>query len=180
LIGLSASTADASRMAVGLGLAYYLVGAVLIDTMAQHLHELLSRHPPVAVNRQKEIRVSKSGRSESASRSTGHALQMSLSHLWTLAIKASSHLGFSRIPTGHNYFLLVCTCLYRPSLVSIHQDLLRDHHALKPLLASLVIGLPLDSVSTLAPDFAILVSSHWVSQRGLWPSFVFGVLRSEC
>ncbi|OXV07818.1 hypothetical protein Egran_04421 [Elaphomyces granulatus] len=155
LIGLSASTADASRMAVGLGLAYYLVGAVLIDTMAQHLHELLSRHPPVAVKSAKEIRGFQK-REVRIKRQVYWAtlFRCLLSHLWTLAITASLIWAFQESLQG---IIIFCSYVlaYTGLLWYQYTKIFCGPHALKPLLASLVIGLPIGfSLRLLRPDFA--------------------------
>lgn len=56
LIGLASALSDEFRMSVGFALAYYLIGAVLIDTKAQHLHTLASKLIPSGLKDAAEIR----------------------------------------------------------------------------------------------------------------------------
>jgi hypothetical protein len=45
------------RVAVGFGLAYYLVGAVLLDYKAQHLHQLSEEQTPISIQSKEFIRA---------------------------------------------------------------------------------------------------------------------------
>jgi hypothetical protein len=45
------------RVAVGFGLAYYLIGAVLLDYKAQHLHQLAEEQTPISIQSKEFIRA---------------------------------------------------------------------------------------------------------------------------
>jgi hypothetical protein len=45
------------RVAVGFGLAYYLIGAVLLDYKAQHLHQLAQETEPISIQSKEYIRA---------------------------------------------------------------------------------------------------------------------------
>lgn len=142
LVGLSPSLSNASRMAVGLGLAYYLVGAVLIDTKAQHLHELIGQHEPQAVKTAKDIRASQK-RDVRLKRQVYWTtlFKFCMWHVWSFAVTGTLIWVFQE---SLDAVILFCAYViaYTGLLWYQYTKIFSGPHALKPLLAGAIIGLP--------------------------------------
>ncbi|KAK1140555.1 hypothetical protein N8T08_010301 [Aspergillus melleus] len=142
LVGLSAALTDAYRMSVGFGLAYYLIGAVLIDTKAQELHDLIGKHSAVAVETAKDIRPSQKRdikfKRKVYWKTFGKYLMW---HVWSLALATALIWSFqSSVEAMIMFFAYVLA--YTGLLWYQYTKIFTGPHALKPLLAGVVVGLP--------------------------------------
>ncbi|KAL4882776.1 hypothetical protein BJY04DRAFT_186007 [Aspergillus karnatakaensis] len=142
LIGLSPAETSAYRMAVGFSLAYYLIGAVLIDTKAQELHSLVGSHAPLALHAAKDIRVSQKRdvrfKRKVYWRTFGKFL---LWHSWGLALSAALVWTFQAEREALIMFLSYVTA-YTGLLWYQYTKIFTGPHALKPLLAGSLVGIP--------------------------------------
>ncbi|KAL2860791.1 glycosyltransferase family 4 protein [Aspergillus lucknowensis] len=142
LIGLSASLTTAYRMAVGFSLAYYLIGAVLIDTKAQELHSLVGSHTPVALKTAQDIRDSEKRdvkfKRKVYWKTFGKFLMW---HSWGLAFSTALVWTFQeRMEAMIMYLAYVLA--YTGLLWYQYTKIFTGPHALKPLLAGSLVGLP--------------------------------------
>jgi hypothetical protein len=90
LVGLSAFQNSALRIAVGFGLAYYLIGAVLLDYKAQHLHQMAQETTPITIRSKEYIRAAEihdaKVRRTLYWKTLGRFLGV---HVWALALSAA-------------------------------------------------------------------------------------------
>lgn len=154
LVGLSIDVSDALRMAVGFGLAYYLIGAVLIDTKAQHLHELIGKHAPIAIKSAKDIRAAQK-RDVRIKRQVYWTtlFKFLLWHVWALAFTASM---IWTLQESLEAWIMFCAYVlaYTGLLWYQYTRIFSGPHALKPLLAAVVIALPIGiGIKVSYPDF---------------------------
>jgi hypothetical protein len=106
LVGLSPQMNDTLRLSVGFGLAYYLIGAVLLDYKAQHLHQLSEQMAPVSIENIPHIRKAKSN----DMRFRRHLYWNTLCHfvgvhVWALAISVALVWIFNSSALGTIMFL---------------------------------------------------------------------------
>ncbi|KAL4918814.1 hypothetical protein BDW62DRAFT_58173 [Aspergillus aurantiobrunneus] len=143
LIGfLNASMTAAYRMAVGFSLAYYLIGAVLIDTKAQELHSLVGSHKPVALKTAKDIRISQKRDVRFKRKVYWKTLGKFLMwHSWGLAFSAALVWTFQFHMEAMIMFLAYVLA-YTGLLWYQYTKIFTGPHALKPLLVGSVVGLP--------------------------------------
>ncbi|KAL1872609.1 hypothetical protein Plec18167_006727 [Paecilomyces lecythidis] len=155
LIGLSAALTDSFRMAVGFGLAYYLIGAVLIDTKAQHLHELINSHQPVAICSAKDIRHIQKRDVQMKRRVYWKTLLKFLMwHVWSLAL-TSSFLWTFQASLDAMIMFYAYVLAYTGLLWYQYTKIFAGPHALKPLSVAVVIGLPVGiALKSSLPAFA--------------------------
>ncbi|KAJ5110966.1 hypothetical protein N7532_001501 [Penicillium argentinense] len=144
LIGLlTASTTDANRMATGFALAYYLIGAVLIDTKAQELHEAIGGKAPTAITESKHIRPTQKGDVQFRRKVYWKTLfKFLLWHVWSLAVSTALIWTFqSSIEAMIVFFAYVLA--YTGLIWYQYTKIFTGPHALKPLLTGIIIGLPI-------------------------------------
>ncbi|KAL2002885.1 hypothetical protein VTN02DRAFT_5671 [Thermoascus thermophilus] len=154
VVGLSIDQSDALRMAVGFGLAYYLIGAVLIDTKAQHLHTLIDKHLPTAIRSAKEIRAAQ----KQIVRAKRHVYWTTLFkflmwHVWGLAFATSMIWTFQKSVEA---MIMFCAYLlaYTGLLWYQYTKIFSGPHALKPLLSAVIIALPIGiAIKVSCPNF---------------------------
>ncbi|GAD97218.1 glycosyl transferase, group 1 family protein [Paecilomyces variotii No. 5] len=181
LIGLSASLTDSFRMAVGFGLAYYLTGAVLIDTKAQHLHELINSHQPVAIRSAKEIRdVQKRDVQMKRRVYWKTLLKFLMWHVWSLAL-TSSLLWTFQASLDAMIMFYAYVLAYTGLLWYQYTKIFSGPHALRPLFVAVVIGLPVGiALKSSLPEFAyssviglgtatwsVAILSIWTAKMGM-------------
>ncbi|KAL6231217.1 hypothetical protein BDW75DRAFT_220749 [Aspergillus navahoensis] len=142
LVGLSASLTTAQRMAVGFSLAYYLIGAVLIDTKAQELHTLVGSHTPVPLKTAKDIRDSQKRDVRFKRKVYWKTLGKYLMwHSWGLAFSTALVWTFQSHMEAMIMFLSYVAA-YTGLLWYQYTKIFTGPHALKPLLAGSLVGLP--------------------------------------
>ena len=111
-------------MAVGFALAYYLIGAVLIDTKAQELHDALGSKTPTSVKSAKDIRIAQKKEVELRRKVYWRVLlRFLLWHIWSLALATALIWTFQSSLRGYGHLLLLRSGLHWFDLVPIHQDL---------------------------------------------------------
>jgi hypothetical protein len=90
ILGLSDAENLNLRMSVGFGLAYYLIGAVLLDYKAQHLHELSKIMNPISIKSAEHIRDAAVNDAKAKQRLYWRTLGMFLSvHVWALGVTSA-------------------------------------------------------------------------------------------
>jgi glycosyltransferase involved in cell wall biosynthesis len=142
LLGLTASLTDANRMAVGFALAYYLIGAVLIDTKAQELHDAIGDNTPAAVKSSKDIRLSQKKNIHFRRKVYWRTLfRFLLWHVWSLALSTALIWTFqSSVEAMIVFFSYVLA--YSGLIWYQYTKIFTGPHALKPLLIGILVGLP--------------------------------------
>jgi hypothetical protein len=89
LVGLSSAQNSVLRIAVGFGLAYYLIGAVLLDYKAQHLHQLAQESTPITIQSKEFIRAAEIHDAKVRRRLYWKTLVRFLGvHVWALSLTA--------------------------------------------------------------------------------------------
>ncbi|EPS26705.1 putative polysialyltransferase [Penicillium oxalicum 114-2] len=143
ILGLTASVNDANRMAVGFALAYYLVGAVLIDVKAQELHAAIGGDKPTAVKSAKEIRAIQKKSIAFRRKVYWKTLyRYLLWHVWSLAFSTTLVWVFQyRLEAMGIFFSYVFA--YSGLIWFQYTKIFTGPHALKPLLVGICVGLPL-------------------------------------
>ncbi|KAJ5668074.1 Glycosyl transferase family 1 [Penicillium maclennaniae] len=145
---------DARRMAVGFALAYYLIGAVLIDTKAQELHVAIGGNTPTAVKDASEIRPSQKStvhfRRKVYWRTLGSFL---LWHVWSLAVSLALIWSFQEYMEAMIMFFAYVLS-YTGLIWYQYTKIFLGPHALKPLLVGVCVGLPVGIALTVClPKF---------------------------
>ncbi|CAG8894370.1 unnamed protein product [Penicillium nalgiovense] len=128
MISLLPAENDANRMAVGFALAYYLIGAVLIDTKAQELHDALGSKPLFPSDLQKTFGSHRNRR-------------FLLWHVWSLALATALIWTFQSTIEGMTIFFSYVLA-YTGLIWYQYTKIFTGPHALKPLIIGICIGLP--------------------------------------
>jgi glycosyltransferase involved in cell wall biosynthesis len=141
LTGLSASLNNQNRVAVGFGLAYYLIGAVLIDVKAQKLHEFANVAETNGIRTEKDFRKSQK-RSIRSRRAMYYKtlLKFLAYHCWSLTFSAILVWVFQ--DSAETVFVFIAYVFaYTGLLWYQYTKIFSGPHALKPLLTAVCIGL---------------------------------------
>lgn len=129
------------RLSVGLGLAYYLVGAVLLDYKAQHLHTLSEQMSPVSIENMSQIKKAKANDQKFRRHLYFNTLCRFIGvHVWTLALCAALIWIFNGSSTGLIMFLAYVGS-YSGLLLYQYNKIFSGPHALMPLLTAVILGL---------------------------------------
>lgn len=155
LVGLSAAADKTSRIAVGFGLAYYLVGAVILDVKAQALYELSNQITPQRIHSVSFLREAAMDDAKKKRRLYWTTLlKFVLLHFWGLGMTSALIWGFDGSRDAMIIFLVYATA-YSGLLWYQYNKIFSGPHTLKPLLVAVVVGLPIGFViRRLAPLFA--------------------------
>jgi hypothetical protein len=146
LVGLSAETNTTLRLSVGFGLAYYLIGAVLLDYKAQHLHTLSEQMSPVSIEDIPQIKKAKANDQRFRRHLYFNTLCRFLGvHVWALALCATLIWIFNGTETGLIMFLAYVGA-YTGLLLYQYNKIFSGPHALMPLLAAVVLGFVLGNI----------------------------------
>lgn len=175
LVGLTASLRNSSRMAIGFGLAYYLVGAVLIDTKTQELHDLIGRQTPIEVKTVNDVRISQKREINFKRKVYWTTLfKFLMWHMWSLTFSTALIWTFQASVEAMIMFLAYVLA-YTGLLWYQYTKIFSGPHALKPLLLGIAVGLPLGiSLKLCLPGFQYpqvigLGASTWiVAILSLW------------
>ncbi|CAG8910116.1 unnamed protein product [Penicillium egyptiacum] len=133
---------DANRMAVGFALAYYLIGAVLIDTKAQELHDALGSKAPLSVRSAKDIRLAQKQEVQLRRKVYWRVLfRFLLWHVWSLALATALIWTFQSSIEGMIVFFSYVLA-YTGLIWYQYTKIFTGPHALKPLIIGICIGLP--------------------------------------
>jgi hypothetical protein len=141
LVGLGASMDTTLRLAVGFGLAYYLIGAVLLDYKAQHLHTLSEQMSPVTIEDLSGIKKATANDLKFRRHLYFNTLCRFIGvHVWALAICTAMVWIFNGSSTGLVMFLAYVGA-YSGLLLYQYNKIFSGPHALMPLLTAVVLGL---------------------------------------
>ncbi|PGH17216.1 hypothetical protein AJ80_04925 [Polytolypa hystricis UAMH7299] len=153
LVGLAPALSDSLRISVGLGLAYYLIGAVLVDTKAQHLHSP-AEATPIAIKSVQDIRGSQKYDVRMRRFMYWRTLMKFLAwHVWSLAITASM---IWMLQDSLDAVVTFCAYVFAYTGLLWYQytKIFCGSRTLKPLLIAVGIGLPIGIIlKKLKPDF---------------------------
>lgn len=146
LVGLSAEMNTTLRLSVGFGLAYYLIGAVLLDYKAQHLHTLSEQMSPVSIEDIPQIRRAKANDQKFRRHLYFNTLCRFIGvHVWALALCTALIWIFNGTDTGLIMFLAY-TGAYTGLLLYQYNKIFSGPHALMPLLAAVILGFTLGNI----------------------------------
>ncbi|KAF1973638.1 hypothetical protein BU23DRAFT_639358 [Bimuria novae-zelandiae CBS 107.79] len=146
LVGLSPQMNDTLRLSVGFGLAYYLIGAVLLDYKAQHLHQQSEQMAPVSIENIPHIRQAKSNDMKFRRRLYWNTLCHFIGvHVWALAVSAALVWIFDSSPLGTVMFLAYVGA-YSGLLLYQYNKIFSGPHALMPLLCAVILGFVVGSI----------------------------------
>ncbi|KAJ6087185.1 hypothetical protein N7467_006099 [Penicillium canescens] len=142
ILGPAGDVTDANRMAVGFALAYYLIGAVLIDTKAQELHDALGSKTPTSVKSAKDIRIAQKKEVELRRKVYWRVLlRFLLWHVWSLALATALIWTFQSSLEGMVIFFSYILA-YTGLIWYQYTKIFTGPHALKPLITGICVGLP--------------------------------------
>jgi hypothetical protein len=134
------------RLAVGFGLAYYLVGAVLLDYKAQHLHTLSEQMSPVSIEDIPQIKKAKAKDQKFRRHLYFNTLCRFIGvHVWALALSSALIWIFNGTSDGLIMFLAYVGA-YSGLLLYQYNKIFSGPHALMPLLAAVVLGFVLGNI----------------------------------
>jgi hypothetical protein len=169
------------RMPIGFGLAYYLIGAVLLDFNAHKLHGLASQEREGIVSIDDDI--PSAVRAKSQTRKTLYwktLYKYLLWHVWGLAVTATLLWLFSGTKQATIVFLSYVGA-YTGLLWYQYTKVFSGPHALKPLLVGVSVGLPLGFIlHHELPEFlyaeiiALGVATWTVAILSLWAGKIVG------
>jgi len=142
MVGLGGdSTNNTLRLSVGFGLAYYLIGAVLLDYKAQHLHTLSEQMSPISIENLAQIKKAKSNDQKFRRHLYfGTLCRFIAVHVWALALCASMIWVFNGSSTGLIMFLAYVGA-YSGLLLYQYNKIFSGPHAMMPLLIAVVFGI---------------------------------------
>ncbi|CBX97840.1 predicted protein [Plenodomus lingam JN3] len=148
------STNETLRLSVGFGLAYYLIGAVLLDYKAQHLHTLSEQLSPMSIENAAQIRQAKANDQKFRRHLYFGTLARFIGvHVWGLAVCACLIWVFNGSSTGLIMFLAYVGA-YSGLLLYQYNKIFSGPHVLLPLLAAVLLGIIIGSVLVVVlPDF---------------------------
>ncbi|KAF2115114.1 hypothetical protein BDV96DRAFT_600247 [Lophiotrema nucula] len=146
LVGLSAALNKTFRLSVGFGLAYYLVGAVLLDYKAQHLHTLSEQSSPVSIESIPQIRRAKANDQKFRRHLYWNTLCHFIGvHVWALSLSAALVWIFNGSSSAMIMFLAYVGA-YSGLLLYQYNKIFSGPHALMPLLAAVILGFVLGNI----------------------------------
>ncbi|KAH0537525.1 hypothetical protein FGG08_005700 [Glutinoglossum americanum] len=146
LVGLSAATNETFRMAVGFGLAYYLVGAVILDVRAQTLHEQANQitHQPItSVKFLQQAAINDARAKRKLYWSC--LIKFFFIHVWGLSVTAAFIWSFDSSRDAMVMFLSYVGA-YTGLLWYQYSRIFTGPRALKDLVIAVIIGLPVGLV----------------------------------
>ncbi|KAF2268323.1 hypothetical protein CC78DRAFT_576332 [Lojkania enalia] len=146
LVGLSNALDKTFRVSVGFGLAYYLVGAVLLDYKAQHLHTLSEQSSPISIESIPQIRRAKTNDQKFRRHLYWNTLCRFIGvHVWALSLSAALVWIFNGSPYAMIMFLAYVGA-YSGLLLYQYNKIFSGPHALLPLLIAVLTGFILGSI----------------------------------
>lgn len=153
-LGSGMDTQTALRLSVGFGLGYYLIGAVLLDYKAQHLHTLSEQLAPVSIENVPQIRKAKANDQKFRRHLYFNTLCRFVGvHVWALALCAALIWIFNASSTGLIMFLAYVGS-YTGLLLYQYNKIFSGPHVLMPLLAAVIFGIVVGNIlMEVFPDF---------------------------
>ncbi|KAJ5548783.1 Glycosyl transferase family 1 [Penicillium frequentans] len=142
LLGLSGALTDVNRKAAGFALAYYLIGAILIDTKAQEIHETIGGQRPTAIKTDHDIHASQKRVVHFRRKIYGRTLlKFLLWHVWSLAISTALLWTFEATVEGMIIFFTYVLS-YTGLIWYQYTKIFAGPYALKPLIVGICMGFP--------------------------------------
>ncbi|KAJ5999071.1 Glycosyl transferase family 1 [Penicillium sp. IBT 35674x] len=154
LLGLSGPLTDVNRKAAGFALAYYLIGAILIDTKAQEIHETIGGQRPNAIKTDDDIHASQKRVVQFRRKIYGRTLlKFLLWHVWSLAISTALLWTFEATVEGMIIFFTYVLS-YTGLIWYQYTKIFAGPYALKPLIFGICMGFPIAiALRVCLPDF---------------------------
>lgn len=154
LLGLSGSLTDVNRKAAGFALAYYLIGAILIDTKAQEIHETIGGQTPIAIKTDDDIHASQKRVVHFRRKIYGRTLlKFLLWHVWSLAISTALLWTFEATVEGMAIFFTYVLS-YTGLIWYQYTKIFAGPYALRPLIFGICMGFPVAiALRVCLPDF---------------------------
>ncbi|KAF2638314.1 hypothetical protein P280DRAFT_551446 [Massarina eburnea CBS 473.64] len=142
------------RLSVGFGLAYYLIGAVLLDYKAQHLHQLSEQTAPVSIESIPHIKTAKANDQKARRKMYWTTLWHFVGvHVWALSLSTALLWIFNGTANGMIMFLAYVGA-YSGLLLYQYNKIFSGPHALMPLLVAVILGFVLGNVlKKVRPNF---------------------------
>ncbi|KAJ5798080.1 Glycosyl transferase [Penicillium pulvis] len=154
LLGLSGALTDVNRKAAGFALAYYLIGAILIDTKAQEIHETIGGQRPNAIKTEDDIHASQKRVVQFRRKIYWRTLlKFLLWHVWSLAISTALLWTFEATVEGMVIFFAYVLS-YTGLIWYQYTKIFAGPYALKPLIVGICMGFPVAiALRVCLPDF---------------------------
>jgi hypothetical protein len=145
---------DTLRLACGFGLAYYLIGAVLLDYKAQHLHQLSEQMQPVSIENIPHIKTAKTNDQKFRRHLYWNTLCHFIGvHVWALSLSTALIWIFNGSTFGTIMFLSYVGA-YSGLLLYQYNKIFSGPHALMPLLVAVIVGFTLgNTLKKVRPEF---------------------------
>ncbi|KAI9733678.1 MAG: hypothetical protein M1834_003280 [Cirrosporium novae-zelandiae] len=141
LLGLASGAVQSYRIAVGLGLAYYLIGAVILDTQAQKLHVLAAKTNVSPVATAPDVRQAQRDHARMRNQLYWKTLMhFCFWHVWSLAITASLVWTFQ--DSRDNTLMFILYVFAYTGLLWYQYTKIFTSRALLPLSIAVLIALP--------------------------------------
>jgi hypothetical protein len=155
IVGLSAANSTIYRLAVGFGLAYYLFGAVALDSVAQPLWTLANKKTPTLINSLEALR--QAGINDARAKAKiywSNLVKFFFLHIWGLSLTTALMWAFN-VSQEATIMYLAYVCAYSGLLWYQYNKIFTGPLALKDLLIAVTVGLPVGLVlHRLMPSFA--------------------------
>jgi hypothetical protein len=134
------------RFCVGFALAYYLVGAVLLDYKAQHLHTLSEQSSPLSIESIPQVKKAKANDLKFRRHLYWNTLCRFLGvHVWALSVSAALVWIFTSSSEAMIMFMAYVGA-YSGLLIYQYNKIFSGPHALMPLTTAVIIGFVLGNV----------------------------------
>lgn len=134
----------ALSIAIGFGLAYYLIGAVLLDYKAQHLHQLAEESKPITIQSKEYIKAAEINDAKTRQRLYWKTLLRFFGvHVWALSLCAALVWIFDGRDKIAFITFLAYVGAYSGLLIYQYNKIFSGPHAIMPLLIAVLVGLPI-------------------------------------
>ena len=179
IVGLSAATDKIYRMAVGFGLAYYLIGAVVLDSVSQPLWQLANKTIPQPIQSMKFLQEASIKDAEAKRKLYWTSLtKFFFVHIWGLSVTATLMWTFDNSKDATVMYLAYILA-YTGLLWYQFNRIFTGTLAFKDLITALCIGLPTGLLlHRLLPRFpyssviALAVGAWTAALLSIWTSNV--------
>lgn len=178
IVGLSAATDKTFRMAVGFGLAYYLIGAVVLDSVSQPLWQQANKTIPQPISSMKFLQEAAIKDAEAKRKLYWTSLtKFFFVHIWGLSVTATLMWTFDNSKDATVMYLAYILA-YTGLLWYQFNRIFTGTLALKDLMAALCIALPTGLLlHRLLPRFAY--SSVIALAVGAWTAALLSIWTSK-
>ena len=146
LVGLSTGSSETYRLAVGFGLAYYLIAAICLDNASQPLWILAHKGLPQSITSLKFVQQATTNDTRAKRKLYSRCLfKFLLIHIWGLAVTAALMLSFNQSKDGMILYISYIGA-YSGLLWYQYNRIFAGILVLKNLLVAVVVGLLLGPV----------------------------------